>query len=90
MSFGVSKYTTAELVFLPSSNKIDFFCSHLMPVVFPISALEASSHLLTFPKSCLRGMPWTTMPCLVVVLSGVVGASDLALERGGEVLGQGG
>ncbi|KAF8460102.1 hypothetical protein BDZ91DRAFT_833247 [Kalaharituber pfeilii] len=90
MSFCVSKYKTTELVFFPSSITMDFFRSHLMPLVLPIFLLEASNHLLTFPKSFLRAIPWMTMPCLVVVLSWLVGECRLALGHGGNVWGRGG
>ncbi|KAF8461510.1 hypothetical protein BDZ91DRAFT_736930, partial [Kalaharituber pfeilii] len=51
ISVSSSKYTTTELVFLPSSISSAFRLNHLILTVLPSVLFPDSSHFLTFPKS---------------------------------------
>ncbi|KAF8460837.1 hypothetical protein BDZ91DRAFT_738357 [Kalaharituber pfeilii] len=71
-----SKYTTAELVFFPSSSSKVFFLNHLIPTVFPRPEFPVSNQRRTFPRSFLRAIPCTTTPCFEVVASGLGGGAE--------------
>ncbi|KAF8446808.1 hypothetical protein BDZ91DRAFT_813801, partial [Kalaharituber pfeilii] len=65
-SLCVFRYRTTELVFFPSSIRVVFFRSHLMPVVSPNSLLSDSSHFLTLSRSFLKATPCMTRPYVFV------------------------